>query len=256
MISGYGPHFGEEKDCVEGFKMQGAKRRTQGRMNRFKALLCFFLVFLAYQSIIPVDARCEMAKAKIIDLPIPETKGAMPLEESISKRRSKRSYSDRELTLQQIGQLLWSAQGITDERKGLRAAPSAGALYPLEVYLVKSDGLYHYIAEGHRLELIKKEDAREGLVKAAWGQRFIAEAPVTIVICAVYSRVTSRYGLRGNRYVDIEVGHAAQNVHLQAVALGLGSVPVGAYSDDEVSRALELPADHVPLYMIPVGYTK
>jgi len=236
--------------------MQGIKRRTQNGTSRVKVLLLFFLVFLACQSIIPIDARCEMAKAKIINLPTPETKGAMPLEESILKRRSKRGYSAGELTLQQIGQLLWSAQGITDKRRGYRAAPSAGALYPLEVYLAKNDGLYRYIPDGHKLELVKQEDLRNGLAKAAWGQRFIIEAPVSIVICAVYSRVTSRYGLRGNRYVDIEVGHAAQNVHLQAVALGLGSVPVGAYSDDEVSRALELPADHVPLYIIPVGYTK
>jgi SagB-type dehydrogenase family enzyme len=197
-----------------------------------------------------------MPENTFIDLPKPQHDSEMSLEESILKRRSKRSYAAKELSLAQIGQLLWAAQGITDERRGFRAAPSAGALYPLAIYLVKKDGFYHYDIKGHRLELIKPEDLRPALTKAAWGQGFISQAPVSIVICAVYSRITSRYGMRGNRYVDIEVGHAAQNVHLQAVALGLGSVPVGAYSDEEVSRILELPREEIPLYIIPVGYTK
>jgi len=197
-----------------------------------------------------------MVKGKFIDLPKPKTKGAVSLEETIAKRRSKRNYSSKALTDEQISQLLWSAQGITDERRGWRAAPSAGALYPLEVYLVKEDGLYHYIPKGHKLELMKPEDLRPGLAKASWGQNFINQAPISIVICAVYSKVTSKYGLRGNRYVEIGVGLAAENIHLQAVALGLGSVPVGAYSDDEVSRVLELPKNEEPLYIIPVGYAK
>ena len=197
-----------------------------------------------------------MVEGKFIDLPEPKVKGEMSVEEGISRRRSKRSYSSKELSLGQISQLLWAAQGITDQRRGFRAAPSAGALYPLEIYLVKKDGLYHYIPKGHRLELMKPEDLRPGLAKAAWGQGFIREAPISIVICAVYSRVTSRYGIRGNRYVEIEVGHAAENVHLQAVALGLGSVPVGAYSDEEVSKLLELPRNQELLYIVPVGYTE
>jgi len=197
-----------------------------------------------------------MTEDKFIALPKPKVEGKVSVEESILKRRSRRSYSSRELTLGQISQLLWAAQGITDKRRNYRAAPSAGALYPLEIYLVKKEGLYHYIPEGHRLEFIKSEDLRPGLTKAAWGQRSIGEAPVSIVICAIYSRVTSKYGLRGNRYVEIEVGSAAENIHLQAVALGLDSGPIGAYTDDAVAKLLELPRDCEPLYIIPVGYAK
>ena len=222
----------------------------------FKCILFALILFLLNQFIYPVNARCEMAKGKFIDLPKPKTKGTVSVEETIAKRRSKRSYSSKALSNEQISQLLWSVQGITDEGKGLRAAPSAGALYPLEVYLVKEDGLYHYVPKGHKLELMKPEDLRPGLAKASWGQDFISQAPISIVICAVYSRVTSKYGLRGSRYVEIEVGHAAENIHLQAVALGLGSVPAGAYSDEAVSRLLELPKNEEPLYIIPVGYAK
>lgn len=197
-----------------------------------------------------------MTGNKFIDLPKPKAEGKMSVEESILKRRSRRSYSSRELTLAQISQLLWATQGITDKRRKYRAAPSAGALYPLEIYIVKKEGLYRYIPEGHRLESIKSEDLRPELTKAAWGQRSISEAPVSIVICAIYSRVTSKYGLRGNRYVEIEVGSAAENIHLQAVALGLDSAPIGAYTDDAVAKLLELPRDCEPLYIIPVGYAK
>jgi len=197
-----------------------------------------------------------MTKETVIKLPKPDTKGSMPLEEAISKRRSKRSFLKKELTLEEISQLLWAAQGFTDKERSLRSSPSAGALYPLEIYIVKKDGLYHYIPHDHKLVLSKPEDLREGLKKAAWGQNFLSEAPVSIVICAVYSRVSSKYGFRGNRYVEIEVGHTAENILLQAVALGLGSVPIGAYSDDAVSRLLELPKDEEPLYILPVGHTK
>lgn len=191
-----------------------------------------------------------------ITLPAPQLKGAVSLEESIQARRSKRSFSDRDLSLEQVSQLLWSCQGITHERRGYRAAPSAGALYPLEVYVVKKDGFFSYMPKGHKLKLISSEDLRAQLAGVAYGQRFIQQAPLNIVICAVYSRVTSRYGNRGVRYTDMEVGHAGQNVQLEAVALGLGSCCVGAFGSEAVAKLLKLPPDQEPLYIIPVGYTK
>ncbi len=197
----------------------------------------------------------EPLKTKTIKLPAPVLKGTVSIEETIKMRRSIRSYADKELTDAQLSQLLWSAQGITSE-KGYRAAPSAGALYPLEVYAVKKDGLYHYVPESHSLEFISGKDARQDLSAAAYGQNFVAQAPVDIVICAVYQRVTTRYGDRGKMYTDIEVGHAAENIHLQAVALGLDSVPVGAFTDNKVSSVLGLPKDEVPIYIVPVGYKK
>jgi len=189
-------------------------------------------------------------------LPEPKTKGAMSLEEAISRRRSIRSFDPKELSLDEIAQLLWATQGITQKRRGFRAAPSAGALYPLEIYLIKGNGVFHYNVEKHSLTKTGDSDVRAEITGAAWGQSFITQAPVSVIICAVRSRITNRYGSRGNMYVDIEVGHAAENLHLQAVALGLGSVPVGAFTDSDVKKILGLPRDTEPIYIIPVGYAK
>jgi SagB-type dehydrogenase family enzyme len=193
---------------------------------------------------------------KTIQLPQPKTKGNISVEEAIQKRRSVRAYSLKDISLEDVSQLLWAAQGITDSRRGLRAAPSAGALYPLEIYIVKKDGLFHYIPEAHKLEAISSNDMRRTLADASYGQDYVKEAAIDIVICAIYERVTSRYGERGIRYTDMEAGHAAQNVFLQAVALGLDSVPIGAFDDNAVSKILGLPRDTKPLYILPVGYRK
>ena len=138
----------------------------------------------------------------------------------------------------------------------MRASPSAGARYPLEVYLVKKDGVYHYIPRSHSLERVLDKDVKRDLAGAAYGQSFVEEADIAIVICAVYERVMSRYGERGVRYTDMEAGHAAENVFLQAVALGLDSVAVGAFTDDAVAKVLALPREVKPLYILPVGYRK
>ena len=194
--------------------------------------------------------------ADIVTLPDPKTNGQMTLEETLQSRRSVREFSAEPLTMEEISQLMWSAQGLTDAA-GHRAAPSAGAMYPLELYLVAEDGLYHYIPQDHSLHRILDGDLRKDLANAALKQEFILEAPVTIVFTAVFARTEQRYGsARSPRYIHLEVGHAAQNVLLQAVALGLGAVPVGAYEDARVSRVLGLPADHIPLYLIPIGHPR
>jgi len=195
-------------------------------------------------------------KMEYITLPEPLLKGKMSVEEAIQKRRSVRSFDSRALSLETISQLLWATQGITEPTYGLRSAPSAGALYPLELYLVKSDGVYHYIPRGHKLERIGQRDVRSALARAALGQGFIAEAPVSIVIAAVASRTTRKYGSRGVRYVHMEVGYAAENLHLQGVALGLGSVSVGAFHDSEVAKVLGLPKEEEPLIIVPLGYPR
>jgi len=197
--------------------------------------------------------RGEAKDMETIKLPEPKLKSTVSIEETISKRRSVRSYSSKELTTEEISQLLWACQGVTDPR-GLRAAPSAGALYPLEIYLVKNDGIYHYLPDGHILEKKSDKNVKSDLVKVSWNQRFIETASIDIVICAVYERVTSKYGQRGAQYTDIEVGHAAENIHLQAVSLGLSSVPVGAFDEGAVSNILGLPNNEKPIYIIPVGY--
>jgi len=187
-----------------------------------------------------------------IPLPAPRLEGGMSLNEALALRRSVRSYTDRLLTWEEISQLLWAAQGVTAP-SGFRTAPSAGALYPLEVYLALPEGWYHYLPQGHRLERLGQEDLREALRVAGLGQGALGDAPAVFVIAAVVARTEGKYGERAERYVHLEAGHAAQNLLLQATALGLGAVSIGAFHDDRVREALRLPASHTPLYLIPVG---
>jgi SagB-type dehydrogenase family enzyme len=193
---------------------------------------------------------------EIVTLPPPSTRGRTSLEEAIATRRSVREYKRQGLEEQQLSQLLWALQGITDD-DGLRAAPSAGALYPLELYVVTADGLFRYEPRGHRLGKLLERDARRDLATAALGQDEIEDAPATFVLTAVYERIERKYGhARGERYTVLEAGHAAQNLLLQATVLGLASVPMAAFEDERVRAALELPPDHEPLYLIPVGYRR
>ncbi len=199
----------------------------------------------------------QSTDARIV-LPEPEATGGMPIEEALSRRRSVRSYKDEPITLKQVSQLLWAAQGRTS-RDGFRTAPSAGALYPLEVYLVAgdvdslADGVYHYQVEEHALRKINDCDQRRNLSACALSQNQITDAAIDIVFTAVFERTTVKYGDRGVMYVYIEVGHAAQNVYLQAEAINLGVCAVGAFYEDEVSELLALHEDEVPVYILSVG---
>ncbi len=198
-----------------------------------------------------------VAAPKTIKLPSPQLSGKMSLEEALLKRRSHRSYYPNELTNEQISQLLWAGQGITNKTWGWRTAPSAGSIYPLTLYLVNKDGVYEYIPRSNKLTLNIKGDKRTKLTRCALGQAFISEAPINIVIVADFEKNKNKYGSnRGIRYTLIEAGHAAQNIHLQAVALGLGSVPIGAFWENVAQDCLNLPRDLDPIYIIPVGYPK
>jgi SagB-type dehydrogenase family enzyme len=193
--------------------------------------------------------------SEIIKLPEPDRKGMMSLEQAIVSRRSKRWFLQEPLSLAQVGQLLWSAQGKQQGGK-YRNVPSAGATYPLELFAVSQNGLFHYLPAKHAMEELSKEDLRDKLSRAAWGQKFVTDAPLTIVIAAEFSRTTGRYGERGIRYVHIEAGHAAQNIHLQAESLGLGSVSVGAFDDGAVSKVLSLPENIEPVDMVTTGHCR
>lgn len=188
------------------------------------------------------------------DLPAPALSTERSLEQALANRRSVRDYDDEPLTMTEIGQLLWAAQGITSEQ-GYRTTPSAGAIYPLEIYLITADGVFHYDPCQHRLTRTGNADARPTLYQAALRQEPVNAAPAVFVVTAVYTRTAQKYGeQRGTRYVHLEAGHAAQNLLLQAAAMGLGAVPIGAFHDEEVQQALGLLADHQPLYLIPVGH--
>ena len=193
--------------------------------------------------------------SEIITLPEPNKDGSMSLEKAIAVRRSRRKFSPQLLTLEQIGQLTWSAQG-RDTAGRYRTAPSAGATYPLELFVLTADGLFHYLPAKHAIEKLTGQDLRAELAAAAWGQEFIEAAPLTLLFAAEFTRTTNHYGKRGVRYVYMEAGHAAQNVHLQAESLGLGSVAVGAFDDSAVSDVLSLPENLEPVYMVTVGYCR
>jgi SagB-type dehydrogenase family enzyme len=215
-----------------------------------------FILFLPYTLWGQVHGEIE-----VIKLPIPSKDGSVSVEAALQKRRSVRFFKDMPLSLQSVSQLLWAAQGITN-RRGFRTAPSAGALYPLEVYLFAGNvdgldgGIYHYRPGEHSLLLITEGDFRETLCRAALWQDAICQAPTVFLIAGVPERTTGKYRERGIRYIHMEAGHAAQNILLQAVSLDLGGVAIGAFSDHEVGKLLKMDKDRIPLYIIPVGKAK
>ena len=193
-----------------------------------------------------------------IALPPPQLKGTMSLPEALQARRSVRRYSKAPLTLEQVAQLAWAAQGITSQR-GFRTAPSAGALYPLELYLVASrvsglePGLYHYLPAQHALQQISRDNPQRKLAAAAHNQDALHKAAALFVITGVKQRTARKYGQRAERYVYIEAGHAGQNLLLQATALGLGGVIVGAFLDNNVKEVLGLKEAEQPISLLAVG---
>jgi SagB-type dehydrogenase family enzyme len=195
---------------------------------------------------------------KAMKLSKPRHDGSFSVERALLERRSIRKYMGEPLTLQEVSQLLWAAQGMTDPR-GLGTAPSAGALYPLEVYVAVGgvenlgEGVYKYRPQEHCLIKTLDGDKRGELSASALDQNCVREAAIDIGIAAVYERTTSRYGDRGIRYVHIEAGHVSQNVYLQATAMGLGTVAIGAFHDELVKKVLGLREDEWPLYLMPVG---
>ncbi|MFA4720157.1 SagB/ThcOx family dehydrogenase [Pyrococcus kukulkanii] len=227
--------------------------------------LAWFTVFLVIVGSLAVLLKPYLPRERgetrmmgeVIKLPEPRLTGEMSVEEAIAKRRSIRRYRNESLTLQELSQLLWAAQGITEPNRKFRAAPSAGATYPFEVYVVVGrveglePGIYHYDPFSHSIKLIKRGDFRRALQKAALNQAWVGSAAIDIVLVAYYERTTKYYGERGRMYVHMEAGHIGQNIYLQATALNLGTVAVGAFYEDQVAEILGV--DGVPLYIFPVG---
>ena len=197
-----------------------------------------------------------------MNLPKPRLKGEVSVEQAIKHRRTIRSYLSKPLTLEQLSQIFWAAQGITEDRGYKRAAPSGGALYPMDIYAVVGDngvqglkaGIYHYDPHKHAALLVTEGDLREGVARASFSQMWMARAPLNLVVTSEYSRITSKYGSRGKRYAMIEAGHVGQNIFLQAESLGLRAGIVGAFHDNEVFRIMKINRSHEPLLILPVGY--
>ena len=215
----------------------------------------FALPVVLIAAVMLLNGICMFAETPVRPTPLPEVakKGKVSLEEALAKRRSIRRFKRDALSREQIAQLCWAAQGVTAPKRGFRTCPSAGATYPLELYVITAAGVERYMPAAHAMETHLAGDVRGRLQAAALGQGCVGSAPAVFVISAVLARTQRRYGERALRYVHMEVGHAGQNILLQAAAMGLGAVPVGAFHDDEVAKVLSLPADETILYLIPVG---
>jgi SagB-type dehydrogenase family enzyme len=205
--------------------------------------------------------RTTMQKTNedIIQLPAAKLQSETSVEEALNKRRSIRNYTKQPLSLEEVSQILWAAQGITEKSYGLKTSPSAGALYPLEVYLVTanvkdiSEGIYKYNPLNHSIKKIDDGDKRVEISNASLKQEAIEECSALVIITAIYERTSVKYGDRAERYVHMEVGHAGQNIYLQAVSLGIGTVMMGAFHDDALKKTLKLPANEFTLAIYPMG---
>jgi SagB-type dehydrogenase family enzyme len=232
-------------------------------------IIVLFATLLIVAALILLSVRCEREKPltdktapvsgqMVIPLPRPNPDSSTSIEKALRERRSHRDYGKGPLSLEEIAQLLWAAQGITHGR-GMRTAPSAGALYPLETYVVAGDirnlpaGVYRYLPDRHGLALVRSGDVRRQVREASLHQDPVGSAPASVVFSAVFARSTGKYGKRGVRYAHMEAGTAAQNVALQAVSLNLGTVVIGAFEDDEVRAVLSMPTMEDPMIIMPVG---
>jgi SagB-type dehydrogenase family enzyme len=216
----------------------------------------------------PNNTKEELDPKEVIYLPEPQLDGSISVEKSLCNRRSRRNFQDTAISLENLSQILWAAYGITFPiteydflRGGLRTAPSAGGLYPLDIYVAVgkvnglTSGVYKYVPKGHKIIRIIDGDIRTELCSAALGQQMVKEAPISLIYTAVFSRTTGKYGQRGReRYVCMDLGHSAENVYLQVESLGLGTCVAAAFLDDELSLVLQLPKEEEPLYIMPIGY--
>jgi SagB-type dehydrogenase family enzyme len=207
----------------------------------------------------------QVSIAAEISLPKPSYKGTVSVEEALKLRRTHRSFTSRSLTLKQFSQILWGAYGVTDRKYGsfLKTAPSAGALYPLDIYGVVGkggvetlvEGVYRYNPEDHAASLLREGDLRAEVARQSLHQMWVAKAPLTLVITGEYERSTIKYGPRGVTYTHIEAGCVGQNIFLQAEAIGLKAGIVGAFNNRDLAKTMGLPASHDPLLIMPVGFS-
>lgn len=241
-----------------------SRRRPNGMKLLLTGIVPLAMAISGHSLLSPAQGEAMGMKATpasataTVQLPQPRLDSGTSVEKALLTRRSVRDYRDEPLTLAEIGQLLWAAQGVTTPG-GFRTAPSAGALYPLELYLVAGNtrdlapGIYRYHPRNHSLTSLLPGDRRGELCAAALNQAAIRKAPVSLVFSALFARTTGKYGERGIRYVHMDHGHAAENVYLQAVALNLGTVVIGAFDDGAVKRVIAMPPEEKPLSIMPVG---
>lgn len=213
------------------------------------------LVFLfCYFNLNFLQAAGENLSSSIVTLPKPQTNGQYSLEEALAKRRSVNQFTEIPLALEQIGQLCWAGQGITDPNRGLRTAPSAGALYPIKLYVLLPDGLFIYDPARHELKLMIGGDLRNAVFNSSFNQRFIQKAPCIFIIAGNPKIIEAKYRNRGEKFTSLEAGHIAENIELQAVTLGLGSIPVGVFDAKTIAQICKMPETYEVFYLMPIGH--
>lgn len=221
-----------------------------------KNLACILILLVCFSSVVfsQNPARPSAVGPSVtMQLPQPQTNSRISLEQAIENRRSVRQFTDEPLTISQLGQLCWAAQGITEPNKGMRTAPSAGAIYPIALYVLLPDGLYVYVPEKHELSKLISGNLRKSVSNASFNQRFIENAPCTFILAGSIKKVESRYRSRGAKFTYIEAGHIAQNIQLQATVIGLGSVPIGVIDEKTIAQICKMPQGLEVLYVMPVG---
>lgn len=224
-----------------------------------------YVVFCAVTLIVLMSLKEAVFSANDIKLPKPAFTGKMSVESAMLKKKSVRHFSKDPLTLEQVSQLLWAANGAlpVDAISGatVKTLPSAGGIYPLEIFLLTGSdtvkglpaGIFQYYAISNSLVQISQGDGRLALAQAALSQLWIASAPAVVVIAASFNKMTAKYGNQGIKYVFMESGSSNQNLFLQAEALGLRIGTVGAFEEGSVSSAIKIPAGVTPLFIVPVG---
>ncbi|MGA2677711.1 MAG: DJ-1/PfpI family protein [Sedimentisphaerales bacterium] len=233
-------------------RLNGDSKITNGVLSASCYLAVLLIVALSAFGETP--RRLHPGEQKVFQLPEPNKSGAVSVETAINTRRIARQFADKPLNYAQIGQLLWAGQGITDMQQMLRAAPSADALYPIELYLVTPEGLFVYNPEGHSLKQISTLDLRKQLSAAAPGQGPVEDAACDIIIAGSIRKAAAKYGNKAQRFVLLEAGYVAENIQLQAVPIGLTSLPVGSFEPRNIARIFELPGELEPLLIVCVGY--
>lgn len=260
MLEWRGLRRGQSRNMTSTSSLPGPGQRSSGGGRELGSRYPLQPLGLALL-LIWASSEVGMANPEIYPLPAQEKGVEGSLTDLLHRRRTLRDFSPQPVSLAAVGQLLWAAQGINSPQ-GLRTAPSAGALYPLELHLIAGAvtglpvGHYRYLPKGHALQFLGSGDLREQVARAALRQSWIAQAPALVVISAVEARTTGKYGQRGIRYVHMEVGHASQNLLLQAVALGLDTATVGAFDDAALKRLLALPEGEQPLVILPFGQSR
>jgi len=219
-----------------------------------KRLAMLTIVLACFATLGLGQRRTRISPQNIIQLTDPNLTGKLTFEEALAKRRSVREFSSEALKRSQIGQLAWAGQGVTDSQRGLRTAPSAGAMYPIELFFATAEGVYAYRPTEHSLLQTSQQDIRSNLARATATPEPVIGAGCAIIVTGSSRKLASRFGSKSRTYVALEAGHVAQNIQLQAVCLGLGSVTVGGLDTAAVRKVCRMSRDTEPLYVICVGY--